>query len=948
MPAHKLSQKSFVNGQYDRTAQNQESISGAGVVARGLSYCKNVLSSDKGELRKRLGTKKLVELNAATVLIPYRQPNENDAFLVVTPNEDIIGYELVDGVPQRLQTVVGTSVSFPTRSDWQGVTSSGETATYGDWVVTTSIRHYTGDPYAYPAGQYVSKNLLGTSGHYCINKDLTEGQYIQFENPINLGVLRELKITFYTESSSTYSMEYWHNLVISYSDDGITWTGLNTQMIVGNVTTSTRVIHYPAALGGDVTMYCSQVTNTVKQTEYDVKHRYWRVTFYGGNLVNNKAYEMALFDVDWFNPASVTDFHTTNPYSEDDIKKIKYAQDKNKLFIACAGKQPILIDSNAGQITATNFTPSNTPTLWTLTGGYPAAVALSQNRLWFGGFENKKTTVFASNFGDYDTFSENSPLQYTDMLNLTCNQLKSGITNIVGGQNVIYCFSQDGISMIDGGSNGVIPTNQSIEFQLRNRMPAGDATPAFKDDIMLYSSSDGTKLYGVDFDLLVNRFQVSDLAMYAKDITYNKITELHYVNNESKLVYGLTENNKMFSLLFEKGNYQGFFPLDFNGEVYDICPIKVGRDYKLLMVVFRDGRWYLEEKLDCGHYIDTSTPRLTADEKKWATYDNLENNIALDCYQTYDEGIATLSTVNENSTVATDVDLSAYIDKTVMFANTSNKDWDIYTINSVNSLSLWTGNDDGTGVKYYTLGSDPVADDDLLDANGNPIQLDDLTLSKKIVSAHPVQDMYGTRITIETRLKALPDTGIVSFAYIQTGVERYLMDVTFEAKRGNSTSFTMAYPEFTKFQPNLPPTSSIAVISEGRYFDAQTPDSDGYINLPAVCHKVIYGVNYEALAIIKIQQPYESLKNIAQVDVSVINTTHLEIGTDFNDTENIEKIDDSSYYDLTRITMNDTYRQVISDTPEMTKNLILRSNKGVPFTINAIDVYMNYSNLGGD
>jgi hypothetical protein len=176
----------------------------------------------------------------------------------------------------------------------------------------------------------------------------------------------------------------------------------------------------------------------------------------------------------------------------------------------------------------------------------------------------------------------------------------------------------------------------------------------------------------------------------------------------------------------------------------------------------------------------------------------------------------------------------------------------------------------------------------------------------------------------------------------------YTYNITQVSRRGGTTIFDTLYVSPATTPSVFSPDASLGVISEGRYFDDLHTDVFGNITLPAPCHKVTFGAIYESLAILKIQQPYESLKCVAQVDVSVINTTHLEIGTDFADTESIEKIDDSSYYDLTRITMNDTYRQVVSDTPEMTKNLILRSNKGVPFTVNAVDVYVNYSNLGGD
>ena len=618
--------------------------------------------------------------------------------------------------------------------------------------------------------------------------------------------------------------------------------------------------------------------------------------------------------------------------------------------------------------------------------------------------------------------------------------------------------------------------------------------------------------------LLVNRFQVSDLAKYAKDITKAKITELHYVNNESKLVYGLTEEGSMFALLYEKGQYQGFFPLDFGGVVYDICPIKVGRNYKLLMVVFRDGNWYLEEKLDMGNYIDTSTPRLTDEEKKWATYDNLENNIALDCYQTYDMSFFGVFRISD-SVLLSDTDLTQYENKTIMFSNDNEKDFSVCLIKNISygwekaeqnenlegyswegaiayngnkfvaiggtegncyvSESLdgknWTsasrketldnnpwqsiawGVDKFVAVSLY--GNIAVSSDGLswslvgniqdyllksvvygdnkfvaLDSWGNIATSSDgenwtpqgrkitsqgqwknicwggdkyiavnedgyvSVSSDGIVWSQPekVNSSFGKvlwngdkyislsflgeisvsddgliwseyskkenlSILIDSSAKgwdnfvygndtyvALTRAGVVSTSKNPEIGVSYGCEIVVEAQRGETENFTKAYPELTEFSPNLPQVADVGVISEGRYFNATKPDENGKIYLPAPCHKVIYGVLYESVAIIKLQAPYESLKNIAQVDLSVIDSTHLEVGTNFDDTQNIEKIDDSSYYDLTRITMNDTYRLVLSDTPETVKNLILRSNKGVPFTVIAIDMYVNYSNLGGD
>jgi hypothetical protein len=951
MPLHKLSQKSFVNGQYDRTAQNQESVSGGGIVASGLSYAKNVLSSDKGELRKRLGTKFLKQLDGATVLIPFRMNDENDVVLTVDTTS-VKGLKYIDnGVEPLLSVRPDADISFPAGNTWSDGTVSTGTVSNGNWTLSfTFYKVSSGSTLGSLGAQYPGYLINGhhtTStweGYQISTNKTTAPQSITISNSSTACCMRSIKLWFWTATSVGYQYKYWENPVIQYSDDGNTWTGVQTDYKAGEYTP----ISYtpPQEISGHGTIparYLSKNSLIITQTNYSENHKYWRVYFQTGTASSG----IFIDNVSFVDAGDTHLFEETVSFTEEQLKNIKYSQDKNIMFIACEGVIPYRLLNNTGELTWGSFIPENTPTLWEIIGGYPAAVSLFQNRLWFGGFQNNPTTVIASKFDDYETFNSSSPVQKDDYLNLRCNQLKTKIRNLVGGQNVMCCFSEDGISYIDGGSTGLLATNENIEFKLKNRMPAGSSTPGFKDDVMLYSSSDGTKLYGVDYDLLVSRFQVNDLAIYAKDVTQDKITELHYVNNESKLVYGLTEAGKMFALLYEKGAYQGFFPLDFNGVIYDICPVKVGRDYKLLMVVFRDGNWYLEEKLDCGHYIDTSTPRLTSEEKKWATYDNLENNVALDCYQAYDESFAGEVYVGDTTHIISSVDLSSYVGKTVMLSNENDKDFVVCRVNSVALRAAWGSETDGSNPICCTVTENPDA--------GEPVyNLHELT-SYQTISDIPfvvrsVEEVGGILQIYMVGTEEDPVSGVIpTRTYYRSSIgDEYLVDVTVEAIRGNSTAFTKIYPEFTEFTPNLPQVADVAVISEGRYFNATKPDENAKIYLPAPCHKVIYGVPYESVAILKIQAPYESLKQVAQVDVSVIDTTHLELGTDFSDTQNIEKIDDSSYYDLTRITMNDTYRLVLSDTPETVKNLILRSNKGVPFTVIAIDMYINYSNLGGD
>lgn len=1052
MPLHKLSQKSFVSGQYDRTAQNQESVSGGGIVATGLSYAKNVVSSDKGEVRKRLGTKCLKQLDGAAVVVPFRN-NENDDILLFSQNKlDILSYN--DGKVENFQQATDTKVE----KTWTSDTVDGYTVSVSSRGTSGNAAHdMFVNPHYPPANGTESATYPFVDGYEYLG-DLAGGGiyppntfYMKMELP-NAGIVGKFSVIFATthnEGAVPASSGYtgYTNAVIQYSDDNLTWTPARTVITSAIGNTPYLTWRFKSINGGiDTTKVEHLIIFDAILNDNVGDHLYWRIYFTNPVDSHDRLYSQKLniqFYTRSLTPYTTIDTDITN------LKNIKYAQSGNDMKIADGEHNPKTVALSAGYSYA-DFIPTSPNTLWS-DYGKPSCVEYFQNRLWWSGFTAYPTLVIASKFNTISDYTRNTPAQADDFLDPKCNQLKSQITNIKGGQKVLYCFSEDGISNIDGGSTGLIATNQNIEFILKNHMPAGTSTPAFKDDVMLYSSSDGTKLYGVDFDLLVNRFQVNDLAIYAKDVTQDKVTELHYVNNEAKLVYGLTESGKMFALLYEKGAYQGFFPLDFDGTVYDIAPIKVGRDYKLLMVVFRDGNWYLEEKLDCGKYIDTSTPRLTDEEKKWATYDNLENNIALDCYQTYDKAILADSSVVDNN-LNTMANLYGCIGSSVMLANTTNKDFVIaniinqvssstqtlykwvaasrtvkhsitanlqrnsahdtaeiygfkwnssfYGFNTLNpnngsqmfqwdvNQNIWVSSsswsmfytrqpENDTGGKYYWAGSnvnsyalttseEPNINDAFeIVSNGTtynrtvqyvstltepedvkytdtetPSAGDNVYNTWDNVGA-TVESVSGSDIIINGRTYVRDDTGDMT----RSGYNTY--EITIESQRGNSNQFDTIYPEFEWFESNLPVNTNVGVIAEGRYFDNLDVQGN-MIYLPAKCYKVIYGLKYESVAILKIQTPYESLKQVAQVDVSVINTTHLEVGTDFSDTQNIEKIDDSSYYDLTRITMNDTYRVVVSDTPEMTKNVILRSNKGVPFTVNAVDMYISYSNLGGD
>ena len=67
---------------------------------------------------------------------------------------------------------------------------------------------------------------------------------------------------------------------------------------------------------------------TITQTNYAGSHRYWRVYFQSGTVSMGVFIDNAKF----VNPGLTQEFSETSPYTEDQLKNIKYSQDKNTMF----------------------------------------------------------------------------------------------------------------------------------------------------------------------------------------------------------------------------------------------------------------------------------------------------------------------------------------------------------------------------------------------------------------------------------------------------------------------------------------------------------------------------------------------------------------------------------------------------------------------------------------
>lgn len=589
--------RDFSGGVLNQELQNRDNGNGV------LFDCKNVLSSWNGELRKRTGTRWLKELEGKSKIIPYRLPDGNDMIMVL--RDQVINCYTFDDNGNLIPYTTTSSqsvIAFPNAASWTSTANN----TNGDWTVDSNCQTPSESYKIF--GQEVA---LVNNARFARADMTTPGQFFSIENTSAV-VFSGCEITWLTTDNYNHNFVWRAGIdpVIQYSDDGTTWTPIKTDVSDPELTSK----DFSGGLG------IGQLTRTyykysISNNSYDTAHKYWRVLF--TNVYNNGDFHSAedpgalnwagtilqVTNTSFVSAATISNLVFNNcPYTNDDLDNIKWSQNYRTLTMACKGKIPYQITISGGTFSGSTFTPSDYTGLWSAVG-YPACVTYYQNRLWFGGFEAFPTRVYASQFNksdsgaDFAKFTIPSPILSTSPIMADGTEISNIIENMWGGNDALYCLSEDGISMID--AQGAIVATDQVEFKLRNREPVDAMVPTVKDDIMIYLGRDKRKILITDYDFVVQRFKANCISDNYTDFLKTGIKELHYIPRKSSLIYGVLENGQWFALLFDVvKNKNSIYPFETTGSIVDVQPIKYGDETKLLILTqLPTYQYVLEEKI---------------------------------------------------------------------------------------------------------------------------------------------------------------------------------------------------------------------------------------------------------------------------------------------------------------------------------------------------------------
>ena len=851
-----FSKRDFSCGQYDREYQAAQTE----ISSRGMIYSRNLISSPLREIKTRPGTKFLQRLDSPAKLIPYRI-DTNDMVLVM---QDGIfsGYDFDENfnlVPRMVYS--GDAPTMP---------NSGWTAnTNGDWSVafspTTATAFYpmcnnvTGRPIKYRGtGTVISTRPTTTN----------EPAYLNITNSAENVYLSSVIVRFVLSCAGNHTGHYkgWRDPILQWSDDGNNWTSVKTRVdnpyATGGANEYQASYHYGSGSGEfteNYTVY--RVSND--SSDY-TGHKYWRI-FFTTIIFNSQTYGNETLEIlisnnggPQFLPTSPSQYVVNDsPITINDLPNLKYSQDSNQLIIAMKGKQPYEIKFAGGEFTNQPFSPSSTTGFWD-TQGYPAAVAHYQNRLWFAGFTLNPNRVCSSAFGNYQDFSIPTTLLASSPIIADCNQMKSMITDIFGGWDVLYAQCDEGIATVEAGDSAVAPNNMSFLLKVRKR--SGGVTPTIKEDMMFWVGNDRKTIYAIQYDLIARKYHVADITKFCHSYLDSGVEELHYVDTAARLIYGSLRNGNMFALLYDsEAQVIGLFPIETSGTIYDLSVIQANDEVRLLAVIQRDGVWAIEMFNPVKELEGTDLFLQTRYEKNAATKRNLISQPFIDCATTIKDERQEIWQFN------TDTQTLSYPD-----SSGDHTDFSEYP-QSV--------------VRFFT-------------SSGNFYDL-------KIIGS-PASGQYKVEV-------------ISGYA-------------------GESADFVRLQMPISSITPSLViPNRVYQYFDSGQYKGNITADDDGVINFTQPVYDLIYGFGYTKIGVIQDNMTYLRKKKWGTIALNVMNTMSLQIGTKLDKMDNVMKWKGTDFFNSSPIMRNGILIKNISDSPENDKQLIFKTDEGLPFCIRAIE-----------
>jgi len=211
------------------------------------------------------------------------------------------------------------------------------------------------------------------------------------------------------------------------------------------------------------------------------------------------------------------------------------------------------LDSTAGGAVAAT-------TLWSegafsSVQGYPAAVCFYQGRIWFGGTDNRKQTIWGSAIDNFKNFGTSVPnVLASDGVSYTLSSVEQNKIRWIAGEEALLIGTSGEEYSLRGADNNAVSATSAPLIQVQSSIGSAYIQPRQVGGSLVFVSPERQRVYELSYDWRARGYAAEDLTrLNAKNTgaTGRAYTQIAYSQDPYRILW-LPNNGQLDCLIWEK------------------------------------------------------------------------------------------------------------------------------------------------------------------------------------------------------------------------------------------------------------------------------------------------------------------------------------------------------------------------------------------------------------
>lgn len=241
---------------------------------------------------------------------------------------------------------------------------------------------------------------------------------------------------------------------------------------------------------------------------------------------------------------------------------------------------------------STAATPIWTEGAWSDVRGYPRAVALHGQRLWFGGTRAEPQGIWGSVVNDYENFRR-STLDDASLKFTPAAQQANPIQWLGSHGNLVIGTAGDEWTAGADGEGIITPTN--INVRRRSGYGSNHLPALIFGDVILFLQRGGQRLRQVNPRSETTIWSATDITVLAEHVTQAGIVQFAAMNHPVSILWAVTGDGKLIGMTYEaEQNVFGWHVHETDGFIESVAVVYGAESDEVWLAVKRGARRNIE------------------------------------------------------------------------------------------------------------------------------------------------------------------------------------------------------------------------------------------------------------------------------------------------------------------------------------------------------------------